>query len=201
MHLPPFRGHERMMHEEEDQPLNPYMHEEKLSPPIYAQTESRPLGYDDEHDIATSATQHFGPAPVGRVDRRTHNARRIKQSAVLDDNGLFAVDMPIPTRLAQFLPVKGVEEQKTTRYSAITTKPDEVPGSGFRLRQNMMGRTTEMFITITMYNEDAELFCRTMYGVMRNIAHLCGRKNSKIWGKDGWQKVSSLPAEKGQAGS
>ena len=46
-----------------------------------------------------------------------------------------------------------------------------------------------MFITITMYNEDAELFCRTLYGVMRNIAHLCGRKNSKVWGPDGWRKV------------
>jgi chitin synthase len=42
-----------------------------------------------------------------------------------------------------------------------------------------------------MYNEDAELFCRTLYGVMKNIAHLCGRKNSRVWGKDGWQKVSS----------
>jgi chitin synthase len=43
-----------------------------------------------------------------------------------------------------------------------------------------------------MYNEDAELFCRTLYGVMKNIAHLCGRKNSRVWGKDGWQKVSPL---------
>lgn len=42
-----------------------------------------------------------------------------------------------------------------------------------------------------MYNEDAELFCRTLYGVMKNIAHLCGRKNSRVWGKDGWQKVSN----------
>jgi chitin synthase len=41
-----------------------------------------------------------------------------------------------------------------------------------------------------MYNEDAQLFCRTLYGVMKNIAHLCGRKNSKVWGKDGWQKVN-----------
>ncbi len=43
-----------------------------------------------------------------------------------------------------------------------------------------------------MYNENAELFCRTLYGVMRNVAHLCGRKNSRVWGKDGWQKVQSL---------
>lgn len=41
-----------------------------------------------------------------------------------------------------------------------------------------------------MYNEDDELFCRTMRGVMQNVAHLCGRGKSKTWGKDGWKKVS-----------
>ncbi|WWC62822.1 uncharacterized protein I303_105420 [Kwoniella dejecticola CBS 10117] len=147
-----------------------------------------------EGDLAASSTQHFGPAPTGRVGRRTHNAaghRRIKQSATLDENGFFAVDMPIPTRLAQFLPVKGVEEQKSTRYTAVTTDPDDFPTSGLRLRQNMFDppRQTELFIVITMYNENAELFCRTLYGVMKNVAHLCGRKNSRVWGKDGWQKV------------
>lgn len=62
-------------------------------------------------------TQHFGPAPEGRVGRRTHNAirKRVKQRVTLDDSDMFSVEMPIPTRLAQFLPVKGVEEQKTTR--------------------------------------------------------------------------------------
>ena len=71
-----------------------------------------------EADLAASTTQHFGPAPMGRVGRRTHNAeggRRIRHTATLDENGFFAVDMPIPTRLAQFLPFKGVEEQKCTR--------------------------------------------------------------------------------------
>lgn len=62
-------------------------------------------------------TQHFGPAPEGRVGRRTHNAirKRVKQRVTLDDSDMLSVEMPIPTRLAQFLPVKGVEEQKTTR--------------------------------------------------------------------------------------
>lgn len=43
---------------------------------------------------------------------------------------------------------------------------------------------------ITMYNEDDVLFCRTMRGVMQNIAHLCTRSKSKTWGKEGWKKVS-----------
>ncbi|WVQ73358.1 hypothetical protein IAR50_002927 [Cryptococcus sp. DSM 104548] len=151
-------------------------------------------GYQPELDEKEGSTQHFGPAPAGRVGRRVHNAagyKRIKQTATLDDSGFFAINMPIPTRLSQFLPIKGVEEQKSTRYTAITTDPDQVPTSGFHLRQNLFSppRQTELFIVITMYNEDAELFCRTLYGVMKNIAHLCGRKNSRVWGKDGWQKV------------
>jgi hypothetical protein len=40
-----------------------------------------------------------------------------------------------------------------------------------------------------MYNEDDTLFARTMHGVMKNIAYLCKRDRSKIWGKDGWKKV------------
>jgi chitin synthase len=62
-------------------------------------------------------TQHFGPAPEGRVGRRPHNAirKRVKQRVTLDDSDMLSVEMPIPTRLSQFLPVKGVEEQKTTR--------------------------------------------------------------------------------------
>ncbi|OCF57019.1 chitin synthase [Kwoniella mangroviensis CBS 10435] len=163
-------------------------------PSIHIRGPTDPTILSAHPDMAASTTQHFGPAPTGRVGRRTHNAaghRRIKQSATLDDNGFFAVDMPIPTRLAQFLPVKGVEEQKSTRYTAVTTDPDDFPASGLRLRQNMTDppRQTELFIVITMYNENAELFCRTLYGVMKNIAHLCGRKNSRVWGKDGWQKV------------
>lgn len=37
--------------------------------------------------------------------------------------------------------------------------------------------------------EDDILFCRTMRGVMQNIAHLCTRSKSKTWGKEGWKKV------------
>jgi hypothetical protein len=46
-----------------------------------------------------------------------------------------------------------------------------------------------MFIVITSYNEDEVSFARTMHGVMKNIAHLCSKDRSKVWGKDGWRKV------------
>lgn len=50
-------------------------------------------------------------------------------------------------------------------------------------------RRTELFIVLTMYNEDEVLFTRSFQGVFKNIAHLCKRDRSKTWGKDGWKKV------------
>lgn len=103
--LPPFLGMSALP------PSGQYSH------PDNSDTPKKEYSSDDA-DLAASTTQHFGPAPMGRVGRRTHNAesgRRIRHTATLDENGFFAVDMPIPTRLAQFLPFKGVEEQKCTR--------------------------------------------------------------------------------------
>lgn len=40
-----------------------------------------------------------------------------------------------------------------------------------------------------MYNEDDELFLRTLRGVMQNIDYLCTKSRSKTWSSLGWQKV------------
>ena len=48
---------------------------------------------------------------------------------------------------------------------------------------------TELFIVITMYNEDDFLFARTLIGVFKNIEHMCGRTSSKTWGKEAWKKI------------
>ncbi|EKM54206.1 glycosyltransferase family 2 protein [Phanerochaete carnosa HHB-10118-sp] len=136
-------------------------------------------------------TRHFGPAPVGRVQRRHKKLKK----AVRLTNGNLVVDLPVPPKLVKILPVVGgvryeeKSEMTKTRYTAITCDPDEFEKRGFFLRQNELGRTTELFIVITMYNEDEVLFCRTLYGVMRNISHLCTRKNSRTWGPDSWKKV------------
>jgi hypothetical protein len=77
------------------------------------------------------------------------------------------------------------------RYSAATCDPNAFKDSGFTLRQVHYDppRRTELFIVMTMYNEDEELFCRTMHGVIKNVAHLCKRDRSKTWGSEGWKKV------------
>ncbi|CDO75678.1 Glycosyltransferase Family 2 protein [Trametes cinnabarina] len=127
-------------------------------------------------------TRHFGPAPAGRILRRHKTKKRVQLT-----NGNLVLDLAVPPKLV--LPRKGEPETMKTRYTAVTCDPDDFEKRGFFLRQNEMRRTTELFIVITMYNEDEILFCRTMYGVMRNIAHLCSRKNSRTWGQDAWKKV------------
>lgn len=134
-----------------------------------------------ESDSTPVETRHFGTAPKGRTERR-----HLKRTVALK-NGHLVTDLPIPPKLV--LPWRGSPETLHTRYSAVTCDPDDFARSGYSLRQFELKRTTEIFIVITMYNEDEVLFCRTLYGVMRNISQLCARKNSKTWGRNGWQKV------------
>ncbi|CAE7226150.1 unnamed protein product [Rhizoctonia solani] len=129
-----------------------------------------------------SDTQHFGPAPEGRMARRHKTKKRVPLTA-----GNLVLELPIPDRLV--LPKRGTEEMMTTRYTAVTCDPDDFEANQFSLRQNLYGRSTELFIVITMYNEDEILFCRTLYGVMKNISHLCSRRASMTWGPDSWKKV------------
>jgi chitin synthase len=95
--------------------------------------------------------------------------------------------LPYARRLV--LAYKGLPEMTKTRYSAVTCDPDEFIAERFSLRQVEYGRQTELFIVITMYNENEILFCRTLHGVMKNIAHLAARKQSKVWGAESWKKV------------
>jgi chitin synthase len=90
-------------------------------------------------------TQHFGPAPSGRVIRRHKTKKR-----VLLTNGNLVVNLDVPPRLV--LPRRGSPEMMKTRYTAVTCDPDDFEKNGFFLRQNESGRRTELLIMITMYN-------------------------------------------------
>src|SRR5258708_27127299 len=87
------------------------------------------------------------------------------------------------------------------RYSAATCDPNDFKDDGFTLRQVHYDppRRTELFIVMTMYNEDEDLFTRSMHGVIKNVAHLCKRDRSKIWGKEGWKKVVVCIVSDGRA--
>jgi chitin synthase len=56
----------------------------------------------------------------------------------------------------------------------------------YRLRQSTSKRTTELFIVVTMYNEDEKLFLKTWKSLCKNIDTIC---KNKTWGEDGWKKI------------
>lgn len=89
-------------------------------------------------------TMHFGPAPVGRV------RRRLKRKRVQLTYGNLVVDLSVPPKLV--MPYRGEPEMTKARYTAVTCDPDDFEKEKFFLRQNESGRTTELFIVITMYN-------------------------------------------------
>ena len=99
------------------------------------------------------------------------------------------LDTPVPTKLLDRCVHKDNPEYTHMRYSAATGDPNDFKDNKFTLRQVIYGRQTELFIVITMYNEDDSLFKRTMHGVMENIAYLCKRDHDKTWSNEGWKKV------------
>jgi chitin synthase len=107
----------------------------------------------------------------------------------------------VPSKLLERCANATEREFTHMRYSAATCDPNDFKDSGFTLRQVHYDppRRTELFIVMTMYNEEEELFCRTMHGVMKNIANLCKRPKSKTWGKDGWKKVVVCIVSDGRA--
>ncbi|KAF8650440.1 hypothetical protein AX16_005243 [Volvariella volvacea WC 439] len=149
---------------------------------VYDPIPETPHSYVSSLPEQAPETRHYGPAPTGRAQRRHKMKKRVQLT-----NGNLVVELDVPPRLV--LPRRGEPETMKMRYTAVTCDPDDFEKKGFFLRQNITGRKTELFIVITMYNENEFLFCRTMYGVMRNIAFLCTRRNSQTWGPNAWEKV------------
>ncbi|KAK3906004.1 hypothetical protein C8A05DRAFT_30160 [Staphylotrichum tortipilum] len=132
-----------------------------------------------------------GPAPEGKQERRGVRAPQMSRREVQLINGELVLECKIPTILYSFLPRRDEIEFTHMRYTAVTCDPDDFAERGYKLRQSI-GRTareTELFICITMYNEDEYGFTRTMHAVMKNISHFCSRTRSRTWGEMGWQKI------------
>ncbi|KAG0741088.1 hypothetical protein G6F57_002760 [Rhizopus arrhizus] len=119
-----------------------------------------------------------------RQTRRYKTIRKVKLTG-----GNLVLDNPVPTKYLQRVKRKDKDEFTHMRYTAATCDPADFEKQNYKLRQNLLGRETELFIVLTMYNEDEVLFCRTMNGVMKNVTHLCSRNRSSTWGPEGWKKV------------
>ncbi|EGO31066.1 glycosyltransferase family 2 protein [Serpula lacrymans var. lacrymans S7.9] len=102
--------------------------------------------------------------------------------------GNLVLDVHVPSHIVP-KGMSDVEEMTKMRYTAATCDPDDFMRKKYSLRPYLYGRHTELFIVMTMYNEDEILFVKTMNAVIKNVAHLCGRNRSKTWGHDGWKKV------------
>ena len=145
----------------------------------------------DDHDAESEYYEHYGPAPDGKQERRGARQAQMAKKEVRLINGELILECKIPTILYSFLPRRDEIEFTHMRYTAVTCDPDDFVSKGYKLRQNIgtTARETELFICVTMYNEDEINFTRTMHAVMKNISHFCSRSKSRTWGEHGWQKI------------
>ncbi|KAK5801928.1 glycosyltransferase family 2 protein [Linnemannia elongata] len=133
-------------------------------------------------------TPSLQPRYVGEVPERQERRYKTKKNVQLTDGNLVLMS-PVPTHYLQHQKQQEGEEWEFMRYTAVTCDPDEFKDENYTLRPAMWNRETELFIVVTMYNEDEVLFAETMHGIIRNIRHLVSRTNSKTWGEGAWEKV------------
>nr|AAF00101.1 chitin synthase 3 [Neurospora crassa] len=188
-----------------NQPYEPQVGQDPYAaaptPPVagyQAHDDQRPMLMHTDSQVGQSDPYHDEPQPP------TNNApikrwKTVKQ--VLLYRGNLVLDCPIPPKLLNQLPHGERDEFTHMRYSAATCDPSEFYEENFTLRQKLFSkpRHTELFIVVTMYNEDEILFARTMIGVFKNIEYMCKRTESKTWGKDAWKKIVVCVVSDGRA--
>jgi chitin synthase len=154
-------------------------HEMTQIPPVPIQQQYPPLQHP--------GLQHAGSNSGWSLTKEKLMKRRsVKKVQLFQGNLVLDVDVP-----SSIVPPgkQNVEEFSKMRYTAATCDPDDFMASRYSLRQYLWGRQTELFIVMTMYNEDEVLFVKTMNAVIKNVVHLCGRNRSKTWGPEGWKKI------------
>lgn len=165
--------------------------------------------YDDQRQMLTQNdpfTQGQPQEPYqDEPNRQQQPAAPIRRwktvKQVLLFQGNLVLDCPVPPRLLKQISHGPRDEFTHMRYSAATCDPDNFYNENFKLRQQLFQtpRQTELFIVITMYNEDDILFARTMIGVLKNVEYMCSRKESKMWGPDAWKKIVVCVVSDGRA--
>ncbi|KKA26113.1 hypothetical protein TD95_003122 [Thielaviopsis punctulata] len=190
----PLHDHEEELHDDYDED---YFESDLQSESQFFNPPGHHARYDSQETLSGlehgyDPDKNYGPAPAeGKHERRGVRAPQMSRKEVQLINGELVLECKIPTILYSFLPRRDEVEFTHMRYTAVTCDPDDFVERGYKLRQNI-GRTareTELFICVTMYNENEFDFTRTMYAVMKNISHFCSRTKSRTWGENGWQKI------------
>ncbi|KAI8633635.1 glycosyltransferase family 2 protein [Xylariaceae sp. FL1651] len=190
-------------------------HDSYYNQPYEPHTATTPLndhqGYEyDDHDqrpmlVQNDSHSHALAQEPYQDEPRQQPAAPLKRwktvKQVLLYRGNLVLDCPVPPRLLNQLPHGERDEFTHMRYTAATCDPNDFYNENFTLRQKLFSkpRHTELFIVITMYNEDDILFARTMIGVLKNIEYMCSRKESKTWGPDAWKKIVVCVVSDGRA--
>ncbi len=167
--------------------------------------------YDDHRPMLTHTDSQVGQSDPYHDDPHQAQQQQQQQGAgikrwktvkqVLLYRGNLVLDCPIPPKLLNQLPHGERDEFTHMRYTAATCDPSDFYNENFTLRQKLFSkpRQTELFIVVTMYNEDEILFARTMIGVLKNVEYMCKRTESKTWGKDAWKKIVVCVVSDGRA--
>ncbi|OLY82960.1 Chitin synthase 1 [Smittium mucronatum] len=128
--------------------------------------------------------------PVDSRLYQTYQEQRMRHLKQVElTSGNLVVDCPVPDKVLKAGKFQSTHEFTHMRYTACTCDPNEFMNEKFTLRPVVYGRQTEIFVVLTMYNEDLELFNRTFKSMVKNITHLCSRSRSRTWGADSWKKV------------
>ncbi|KAK0720765.1 glycosyltransferase family 2 protein [Lasiosphaeris hirsuta] len=182
-----------------NQPYEPHPSEVQQG---YDMDDRRPmLAHADSQVSAASDPYHDNPPPASNAGGASGIKRWKTVKQVLLYRGNLVLDCPIPPKLLNQLPHGERDEFTHMRYTAATCDPSDFYVENFTLRQKLFSkpRHTELFIVVTMYNEDEILFARTMIGVQKNIEYMCKRPESKTWGKDAWKKIVVCVVSDGRA--
>ena len=139
--------------------LNPYEMSQVnvVSPPVpqipYQQQYPPPQQYGRPGMVRDQSSAGWSVAREKLMKRRS-----VKQVQLFQGN--LVLDVPVPSHI---VPAGKVDEEFCKmRYTAATCDPDEFMASRYSLRQYLYKCETELFIVMTMYNEDEVLFVKTM---------------------------------------
>ncbi|CAG8715728.1 12556_t:CDS:2, partial [Racocetra fulgida] len=110
----------------------------------------------------------------------TSSTNQTNTEEITLQNGKFIRNCQIPSDLLRNCRDIEQDEFKFMRYTACTSNPDDFMDNGFTLRQAEYHRETELFIVVTMYDEDVDELARTFHGIAENIASLCARGSTYL---------------------
>lgn len=179
---------------------DPEFNEKEFNEKLEAQ-DTNYSGETFDFDEDEESRNEFDEAMMYEVptDAQPRRHRSTIRKTVTSENGNLILENPVPTKLASFLPRRDEDEFLFMRYSACTSEPDDFVDAGFTLRAAKLNREIELCVCVTMYNENEVHLTRTLHAVMKNVAHLCSRNRSRIWGPDGWKKVQVIIVSDGRA--